>query len=127
MGVGSKCQGFSMNKHGWHHCNCPENVSKHCIRPAVFELGTGARTSVASCLNTIGSQVACFRRLLANGFASATHCHEKLVWGAANPLAKTVLVPSWNAATDGHHTLASIAVGFVEVQPGFLQLILTQT
>ena len=51
----------------------------------------------------------------------------RMVCGYSNPLAKTVLATFWNAATDGHHTLVSIAVGFVEVQPGFLQLILTQT
>ena len=51
----------------------------------------------------------------------------RLVWGAANPLAKLFSQHFGTAATGRHHALMSISVGFVDVQPGFLQLLLIQT
>ena len=40
---------------------------------------------------------------------------------------KPVFGTFWNAATGIHHALVSVAVGCVDVQPGFLQVLLTQT
>ena len=50
-----------------------------------------------------------------------------MVCGSANPLAKTVFATFGNSATGGYDPLGAVAVEFVEVQFGFLQLLLTQT
>ena len=84
------CRGFSMNrrydKYGRYCCNRPENGSKQsmqkpikCIAsdPQCLQLVTGTCASVASCLNTIGRNVACFTRLLADGFARDIHCRAQ--------------------------------------------------
>ena len=69
-----------------------------------LELVTGASASVASCLNTIGRNVACFMRLLADGFVRATCCRS--AWFVSLPTLsqkKTDFATFWNAATGGHH------------------------
>ena len=49
----------------------------------------------------------------------------RIVCGSANPLGKTVFATFENSATGGQHAQESVVVRFVEVQPGFLQLLLT--
>ena len=51
----------------------------------------------------------------------------RMVRGSANPLARSVFATLGNSPTGGHHALRSVAVGFVDVQPGFLQFLPTQT
>ena len=51
----------------------------------------------------------------------------RMACDSANPLAKTVLATVGTSATGGHDTRRTTAVGFVDIQPGFLQLHLTQT
>ena len=92
--------------------------------PQCSELVTGARASVAGCLNTIGCNVACFTRLLADEFDRIA---VQVVCDTANPLIKTFFATFGKSATDGHHVLRLVTVRFVEVQPGFLQLLPTQT
>ena len=45
-----------------------------------LKLVTGACASVASCLNTIGRNVACFTRLLMGKFYRAAHCRAHGLW-----------------------------------------------
>ena len=98
--VWRKCMswGPSMNrrydKHGWYNCNRPEHGSSLCNSqsdPQCFELATtlsekslelvtGACASVASCLNTIGRNVACFKRLLADEFDRVACCRAHCFW-----------------------------------------------
>ena len=59
----------------------------HCIRPEMLEVVTGARSSVASCLNTIGRNVACLRRLLADDLLGPPVV-VSMVCASANPIAK---------------------------------------
>ena len=94
--------------------------------PQCLELVTGACASVASCLNTIGHNVACFTSLLAGEFTGSPVA-MRMVCGSANLLAKSVFATFGNSATGGHDTRRAIMVGFVDVQPGFLQLLQTQT
>ena len=48
--------------------------------PQCFELVTGACASVASCLNTIGHNVACFTSLLAGEFYRVARRHANGLW-----------------------------------------------
>ena len=48
--------------------------------PQRVELVTGPYASVASCLNTIGRNVACFMRVLTEGFPKATRCRARGLW-----------------------------------------------
>ena len=57
-------------------------------------LVTGARASVASCLNTIARNLACFTRLLAGGFARATRCRAHGLWLCQPSRKNTVLKSS---------------------------------
>ena len=93
-----------------------------------LELVTGAHAAATICLTTIGHNVACYTRLLAAEFDRATRCRAHSLW-LCQPsyLVKTVFATFKNSATGSHDTLGAVAVGFGKVQPGFLQLLLTQT
>ena len=93
MAVGSMCRGLSTNRcysqHRRYHCNHPENGSNQPMQQPIkrvasdsqcLGLVTSACASVASCLNTIGHNEACFARLLADEFARAARCRAHCLW-----------------------------------------------
>ena len=79
------------------------------------------RASVASCLNTIGRKIVSFEMFPRAGLLEtpATVCKDCAV---AKPFRKTC-----SQAILDHRLLALIAIAgrFGEIQPGFLQLLLT--
>ena len=79
----------------------------------------GACASVASCLNTIGRNVACVTHLLAGKFYRVA---MSMVCGSTKPLTKTAFATYGNSATSGHDTRRAITVGFVDIQPDFFRL-----
>ena len=74
--------------------------------PQCLELVTGTLASYASCLNTIGCNVARFTRLLTDEFDRAV----RIVCGSANPLAKTVFATFVNSTGGAHDTLGAATV-----------------
>ena len=132
-------QGISMNrrydKHGWDHCNLPKHGNKQVIQQPIecissdsqcLKFVTSARALVASCLNSIGRKVACFEKSQPAGLSEAPVAARK-VCGAVDPFAKRISQRFGTAATVRHHAQGLFAVDFVAIQPGFLQLRLTQT
>ena len=130
-------QGISMNrrydKHGWDRCNRPKHGSKQVIQQPIecissdsqcLKFVTSARALVASCLNSIGRKVACFEIFSADGFIRGSHCCVQGLWHCWT-FRKTIVLtaleqrpPSTIMPDD------QSSVGFVSVQPSFLQLLL---
>ena len=132
-------RGISLNrrcdKHGQDHYNRPTNGSKQSTQqpikriasdPQCLMLVTGACASVASGLNTIGRNVACFTCLLEDGFTRATCCPAHGLW-RCQASCKTCFRNLLERSHQRPYVLGSIGVGFVAVQLGFLQLLLTRT
>ena len=110
----------------WNKQSMQQPVKRIASDPQCLEFVTGTRASVASCLNTIGCNVACFMCLLADEFARATRFRAHGLW-LCQPSRKKLFC---NILKCSHRRPSCPSINrswFVEVQPGFLQVLLTQT
>ena len=103
-----------------------QQIKRIASDPQCLKLITSVRASVASCLNTIGRNAACFKRLLADGLARAIRYRAHGFWHCQPSREKPVSATFWNAATSGHHTWVSAGVGFAGVNLTFSYLNLVE-
>ena len=103
-------RGINMNrsysKHGQYHCNRPQNGREQHMQQPVkdtaselqcLKLVTSAHTSVAGCLNAIDRNIACFTRLLTDGFTRVFRAVH-VACGTVKPLAKLFPATFWSGS-----------------------------
>ena len=121
------------NKQGrvpFQHFNClyPENRYKQHMQQPIkriasdsqcLKLVTSAHALVASCINTIGSNIACLSCLLADGYTRAFGCCARGLWGFQS-YCKTCFRNNLERQPPAAIMLSCPSVvGFVAVQLGF--------